>query len=88
MAKMWYPVIDVFGAVQESDCGCCGDIVGVAVDCRVFAYEGRKYEVPTKEMLANLILKSLYTVPECTCGTYELPENLKRFYEGKKKKEA
>lgn len=79
---------DIFEKVQESDCGCCGEIAGVAVDCRVFEYEGKRYEIPTKEMLANLILKSLYTTPECSCGAYKLPENLKQFYEGKKKKAA
>ena len=79
---------DIFGEVQESDCGCCGEIAGVAVDCRVFEYEGKTYEVPTKEMLADLILKSLHTAPGCSCGTYELPENLKQFYEGKKRKAA
>lgn len=74
---------DIFGAVLESNCGCCGEIAGVDVDCRVFAYEGKTYEVPTKEMLANAILKSLNAQPVCSCGAYELPENLRRFYEGK-----
>lgn len=77
---------DIFGAVQESSCGCCGEIAGTEVDCRVFTYEGRTYEVPTREMLANAILKSLNAQPVCSCGAYELPENLKRFYEGKAKR--
>ena len=77
---------DIFGAVQESNCGCCGEIAGTDVDCRVFTYEGKTYEIPTKEMLANAILKSLNAQPACSCGTYELPENLRRFYEGKSKK--
>lgn len=74
---------DIFGAVQESRCGCCGEIAGVDVDCRVFEYEGKTYDVPTKEMLANAIIKSLNAQPASSCGTYVLPENLKRFYEGK-----
>ena len=77
---------DIFGPVLESDCGCCGDIAGVAVDCRVFLYEGKTYEVPTKEMLADAILKSLGRAPACACEPYMLPENLKRFYAGKAKK--
>lgn len=77
---------DIFGTVQESNCGCCGEIAGTDVDCRVFEYEGKTYEVPTKEMLANAILKSLNAQPACCCGTYELPENLRRFYDGKAKK--
>ncbi len=77
---------DIFGTVQESNCGCCGEIAGTDVDCRVFEYEGKTYEVPTKEMLANAILNSLNAQPNCSCGAYELPENLKRFYEGKVQK--
>ena len=78
--------VDIFGEVRESDCGCCSDIAGTAVDCRVFEHEGMKYEVPTKEMLADLLLKSPMAVHGCECGTYEMPENLKRFYEGKERK--
>ena len=44
---------DIFGTVQESNCGCCGEIAGTEVDCRVFEYEGKTHEVPTKEMLAK-----------------------------------
>lgn len=77
---------DIFGAVRESGCGCCGEIAGTEVNCRVFAYGGRTYEVPTREMLANAILRSLNAQPECPRGDYELPENLRRFYEGKAKK--
>nr|MDD6334977.1 DUF2703 domain-containing protein [bacterium] len=79
---------DIFGNVQESDCTCCGDIAGVAVDCRVFEYDGKKYEVPTKEMLANAILKHLDAIPGCSCTEYALPENLRRFYAGKESKAA
>ncbi|MGN0713005.1 MAG: DUF2703 domain-containing protein [Anaerovoracaceae bacterium] len=78
---------DIFGSVQESGCGCCGEIAGANVDCRVFAYEGKTYEVPTKEMLASAILKSLVVQPVCSCNTYELPDNLRRFYEGKAQKQ-
>ncbi|MGN1015019.1 MAG: DUF2703 domain-containing protein [Butyricicoccus sp.] len=77
---------DILGDVRESNCGCCGEIAGVDVNCRVFEYEGKSYEVPTKEMLANAILKSLNAQSACSCDTYELPENLKRFYEGKMKR--
>ena len=56
------------------------------MDCRVFEYGGKTYEVPTKEMLANAILNSLNAQPACSCGAYELPENLRRFYEGKEKR--
>ena len=79
---------DIFDTITESDCGCCGDIAGVQVDCRVFEHDGKTYEVPTKEMLADAILKTVYHPTAYTCGEYRLPENLKRFFEGKKKKAA
>ena len=70
------------GEVKESDCGCCGEIAGTDIDCRVFEANGKRYEVPTKEMLANAILKSL-NVPPKRREPYVLPENLKRFFDGK-----
>ena len=79
---------DIFGEIVESDCGCCGDIAGVQVDCRVFEQDGKFYEVPTKEMLADGILRTAYQPAACSCGEYQLPENLKRFFEGKEKKSA
>lgn len=79
---------DICETVMESDCGCCGDIAGVSVDCRVFEYEGKTYEVPTKEMLADAILKAFYAPADCSCTTYQIPENLKRFFEGKKNNES
>ena len=77
---------DIFGTIIESDCGCCGDIAGVQVDCRVFEHKGKTYEVPTKEMLSDAILKTIYHPTASTFGEYQLPENLKRFFEGKEKK--
>ena len=79
---------DIFSTITESDCGCCGDIAGVQVDCRVFEHDGKTYEVPNREMLADAILKTIYHPTACTCGEYQLPENLKRFFAGKEKKAA
>lgn len=80
---------DIFGEIQESDCGCCSEIAGTHVDCRVFTYEGKTYEVPTKELLASALLKSVFAESACCCAdrTYVMPENLKRFYEGKNRLE-
>jgi hypothetical protein len=41
---------DIFGEVKESDCGCCGEIAGTEIDCRVFQANGETHEVPTEEM--------------------------------------
>ena len=80
---------DVCGPVKENACGCCGEISGTDVDCRVFTYNGEDYEVPPKEMLAEEILRAVFAQHEggCGCG-YELPDNLKAFYEGKNNKSA
>lgn len=77
---------DIFSTITESDCGCCGDIAGVQVDCRVFEYDGKTYEVPTKEILTDAILKTIYTPTSSCCDEYKIPENLVRFFDGKERK--
>lgn len=80
--------IDICDDVKESDCGCCGEISGTQVDCRVFEYEGEMYEVPPKAMLAEAILKNAFAeghIENCCC--YEIPENLKSFFKGKNEKQ-
>lgn len=76
---------DICTSVKENDCGCCSDISGTAVTCRVFTYEGQDYEVPPKAMLAEEILRRIFggTLEEMPKGTYSLPQNLKDFYRGK-----
>lgn len=86
------PTIKVNGkelcaTVQENSCGCCSEISGTDVDCRVFEHNGETYKVPPKEMLANDVLSGVFESDTRggSCETeYELPENLKAFYEGKK----
>ncbi len=79
---------DICQSVAENNCGCCSDISGTDVDCRVFEYNGENYEVPPKEMIAESILRAVFgqTENECSCGEYELPENLKEFFKGKQSK--
>lgn len=79
---------DVCQSVAENSCGCCSDISGTDVECRVFDYNGETYEIPPKEMLAEAILRTAIKGNDknCSCDEYELPENLKTFFEGKKKK--
>lgn len=76
---------DIFDVV-ETDCGCCGDIAGVAVDCRAYEYDGQIYDLPTKELLAKAILKSIDKFAPCNKQPYTMPDNLKRFFEGKANK--
>ncbi len=79
--------VDIFGDVIENDCGCCGDIAGVAVDCRAYEIDGQIYDVPTKQMLAKALLKSIDKMPPCNKPEYIMPDNLKRFFEGKANKQ-
>ena len=76
---------DIFDVV-ENDCGCCGDIAGVAVDCRAYEYDGEIYDVPSKQLLVQAILKSIDKFPPCNKQPYTMPDNLKRFFEGKANK--
>jgi NAD-dependent dihydropyrimidine dehydrogenase PreA subunit len=79
---------DICASVAENSCGCCGEISGTDVNCRVFEYNGEDYEIPPKEMLAEAILHAVFGNIEsgCSCGGYELPDNLRKFYEGIEKK--
>jgi NAD-dependent dihydropyrimidine dehydrogenase PreA subunit len=79
---------DICATVAENDCGCCGEISGTQVDCRVFEYDGETFEVPPKAMLAESILSVVFgnqteIQPQ---GGYTMPENLRSFYEGKRSK--
>lgn len=77
---------DICTSVMENSCGCCSEISGTDVDCRLFEYNGETYEVPPKEMLAENILSGIFgeNKSECSCGSeYKLPENLNEFYKGK-----
>lgn len=79
---------DICMSVKENSCGCCSEISGTDVDCRVFEYNGESYEVPPKEMLAEAILRAVFSLvgEDCSCSGYELPDNLKTFFDGKKNK--
>ena len=80
---------DICRQVKESDCGCCGQISGTQVDCRVFVYNGKDYTIPPREMLAEAILKNAFSPKENRAAdAYKLPDNLKKFFAGKEKKKA
>jgi len=73
---------DICGTVEESDCGCCGEISGTQVDCRVFRYEGKDYTVAPEGLLAEGILRNAFLEPD-EPTEYRMPDNLIRFFEGK-----
>ena len=76
---------DICASVRENACGCCSEISGTDVTCRVFTYDGADYEIPPREMLAREILGRVFAgpVPEDRDESYVLPRNLKDFYRGK-----
>ena len=53
---------DICTSVKENACGCCSDISGTDVTCRVFTYEGADYEVAPKAMLVEEILRRVFSV--------------------------
>lgn len=77
--------LDICLEIKENLCGSCSDIGSYPVDCRVFVYEGKEYEVPPKAMIVNAILKAVYGQKQAKVkrGSYTLPENLKNFFNGK-----
>lgn len=79
---------DICGEVAENACGCCSDISGTDVSCRIFTFEGRCYEVPPKAMLAQAILKGIFAPMGTHTPNYSMPDNLRAFYEGKLQKQS
>jgi len=76
--------MDICTELKESNCKDCGDLCGDSVDCRVFVYEGSEYEQPPAAMLIDGILKVIYGQPSRANEDYTLPDNLERFFAGKK----
>lgn len=81
---------DIQSDIKESFCESCGDICGDEVDCRVWVYRGKEYTVPPKAMIIDAILSKVYGGKKDNMPvqdkTGEIPDNLKRFFEGKRKK--
>ena len=79
---------DICKSVVENTCGCCSEISNTNVECRVYEYSGKTYEIPPKEMLAEGILQLVFGKPDegGSPDKYKLPENLKNFFDGKKAK--
>ena len=52
--------VNICTELLESDCSDCGDLCGDSVDCRVFVYEGSKYEQPPAAVIVDGILRTLF----------------------------
>ena len=82
---------DIDVDVKESLCESCGVLCGDSVDCRVWIYQGVEYNQPPKAMIINALLQAIYGAPVEQPANeakvpYQLPENLKKFYEAMNKK--
>jgi len=77
--------------VKESLCESCGDVCGEDVDCRVWTYQGKEYSAPPKAMIIDAILRGVYggtkESVETPAPSGEVPENLRRFFAAKIRKQ-
>jgi hypothetical protein len=80
---------DVALELRESSCGseACTDGCGDQIACRVWGHRGREYTEPPVAMIVDAILEHVYSGPSPRARgeaqSYELPENLARFFSGK-----
>jgi hypothetical protein len=80
---------DVALELRESSCGseACTDGCGDQIACRVWVHRGREYTEPPVAMIVDAILEHVYSGRSArarvAAQSYELPENLARFFSGK-----
>ncbi|NCC75578.1 MAG: DUF2703 domain-containing protein [Clostridia bacterium] len=83
---------DIAVDVKENQCDSCGDLCGDTVDCRIWTWHGVDYTEPPKAMIIDAILKTVYggcASPSAEAlKPYEVPENLHKFYDAMKQKNA
>ncbi len=81
---------DIALNVKESMCESCGDLCGETVDCRIWTWQGVDYPQPPKAMIIDAILRAVYGAPatedQHENKPYQLPDNLKHFYQAMQKK--
>lgn len=80
--------LDIYSSVSETRCECCSKISGKDISCRVYKQEEQIYEIPPIKILVEAILKAIYTTSnEIQDSNYEVPQNIKNFFEEKFSKE-
>jgi len=83
------PTIRVDGAdictdVRQNHCADCSDLSGCATDCRVFVWQGREYDQPPAEAIADGILRALDGPPAAPAPEpYAMPRNLTDYFHGR-----
>jgi len=77
---------DIQRDIHEGNCESCGYLCGDVVDCRVWVYDGQEYSEPPQALIIDSILKEVYgRHDEIESKDYEIPDNLKMFYENMRK---
>lgn len=77
---------DLAFELKESPCGCdaCTDPAGAPIACRDWTYRGEEYTEAPVGLIVDAILGEVYggteQRPTTQDDTYELPENLERFF--------
>lgn len=76
---------------KENYCATCSQVSGARTDCRVFLYQGQAYSAPPKAMIIEAVLQEMYGGSQLEAAKIVRPENalenLKRFFESKRRKE-
>ena len=82
---------DITFETQESACGSCSELCGCSegTDCRVWSYQGQEHEEAPVGLVVEALLSEIVGTAQRTpaassaSDTYEVPENLRRFFAGK-----
>jgi hypothetical protein len=85
---------DIALDLRETPCDSCAEscACGRDVDCRVWFYEDKEYTEAPVPLIVDAILSAIYDSRSvgrsASAGFFELPENLRHFFEAKAAKKA
>lgn len=77
--------VDLAPVLQENSCEDCGDLAGCAdgILCRTWSWRGATHDVPPAALIAEgLLSAALSPHAEAPRGEYQVPDNLRRFFDG------
>ena len=85
---------DIALQFRETPCDSCAETCAYdgGVNCRVWLYEGQEYTEAPVPLILNALLSEIYDSRHAdrpiSAGSFELPENLRHFFEAKAAKTA
>ncbi len=79
---------DIEMTVKESYCSTCSSLTNEAsIYCRTWHYKGEEYSAPPQALIIDAILNAIYNgesnQPSNTFDKYQLPKNLKEYFDNK-----